>query len=824
MKDKQGDLVQAGVPMLLHLIYSKGDECAILDVVREPVRKRFFFRNGIPVAASSNILNEVLGRLLMQEGIITQKQYEGSLEIVLRDKKRHGEVLIGMGLLTPGQLEDFLRLQLKRRLFKLFDWSEGSYRYIKADSIPQNLSNQPLHPASLILEGISLGFYPVSRIKTDLKDWLDKNVKASGSARYKPDDFHLNLQEKRFLESLDGSKTLKEALESSDLLRHRALSLALSFIITGLVSDEEGAKEPDYTLEEMKETHSVEAPVDSKLNAELLFMRAKSALQKKDFKGSIEILREITNLSPSEGEYWAYLGWAVYNDDPANIKEAEKIIKDSIDLNNDLDAAWFYLGMLFLASGNTPWARKAFSTAIEKNPWNLEALAELKRLEVREKLGDGGRKGWPAQSGFTADPFSNAPEAGQISLTEGQAKALESVTRAVKKKTVPVLLEGGNGVGKTTVVLELLKRLSNEKVLCACILRPAEKELALIKEINTEIGSQSDSAAIKEQLLSLGMRVSQNKIQGGHTLLIIDEAHTLTDGCLKLIQYLSRLKTVQILLSADKSLSERLKSPDYKELDEKMTARAALDPMSAEEARAYMLQRLSSAPKKDDPSLPVSSLSGEEMDAIFEASNGYPSAINREASNLLRSSAETRAAEAERGGKEAVFEITDTRSSEEREDASVGAAPFREEFVIEAGQTERPAEAGPVLLPPSHEISAQEKKETVSEQPSFAQKPVPQSEGAAKEETLSFSTAAAEKPGKAGLLKLVFWIIIMLVAGLVAGSLIGTFWFSEEPPEQTQPPVTAPAGPALNPEPAALPDTSLDSAPIDGSINEGALR
>ena len=50
----------------------------------------------------------------MQEGIISQKQYESSLEIVLKEKKRHGEVLISLGLLTEEKLNMFLTLQLKR--------------------------------------------------------------------------------------------------------------------------------------------------------------------------------------------------------------------------------------------------------------------------------------------------------------------------------------------------------------------------------------------------------------------------------------------------------------------------------------------------------------------------------------------------------------------------------------------------------------------------------------------------------------------------------------------------------------------------------------
>ena len=634
MKDRHGDLAMAGLPGLLHLIYLKKDPSAVLDITKEPIKKRFFFKDGLPVGASSNILNEVLGRLLMQEGVITQQQYQSSLETVLREKKKHGEVLIAMGLLTPETLDEFLALQLKRRLFRLFDWDEGSYKYIKTDP-PVNAPARHFHPASLILEGISLGFYPVEKIRSGLDNWLGKKAVLSFEASpYSLADFRLNLQEKRFAESIDGTKTLLEALDSSDLLRHRAESIALSLIMTGVMRNERGIGAAlEVVLEEEKETNAPEVPVDSKLNAELLFMRAKSAISKREYPSAIATLREITNINPAEGEYWAWLGWAVYNEDPSKINEAESIIKDSIDLNNDLDAAWHFLGIISLAKGDAEWARKAFRTALAKNPWATEALSELKKLELSLIYRDAPQEVL-SFFGFTEDPFSPVP--GRVTLTPGQTAALEAVARAVRKKSGPVFLEGEAGSGKTTVLLELLKKLSSDKMLSALVLRPPVRELELIKEINRGLGCGVGSQAVKEQLLGLGMRVSQNRIQGGSTLVIIDEAHRLTHGCLKLIQYLSRLKAVQLLLSGESSLSETLEAPEFQELAGKISSKTTLARLSMEETVALLDTMLSSAPTNNTPGQPSFSISVEEAEEVFEATGGLPGAIRMEAASILQ--------------------------------------------------------------------------------------------------------------------------------------------------------------------------------------------
>ncbi|MCC6502931.1 MAG: AAA family ATPase [Deltaproteobacteria bacterium] len=849
MKDKHGDLARVGLPGLLNLIYIRKDPSAVLDIIKEPIKKRFFFRNGMPVAASSNILNEVLGRLLMQEGVISQQQYQTSLETVLKEKKRHGEVLISMGLLTPEALDEFLALQLKRRLFRLFDWGEGSYRYIKTD-LPAGVPSRHFHPASLILEGISLGFYPVAKIRSGLSGWLDKKALLSlEGSDYRLDDFRLNLQEQRFAESVDGLKTLSEALDNSDLLRHRAESIALSLAMTGLIKDEHGAAAShEVVLEEAKETHAPEVPVDSKLNAELLFMRAKSAIAKKEFSSAIATLKEITNMNPAEGEYWAWLGWAVYNEDPSKIKEAESIIKDSIDLNNDLDSAWHFLGIISLAQGNTQWAKKALETALAKNPWNTEALSELKRLELSLIYRHAPEEVF-SFFGYAQDPFSPVPN--QVALTGVQTAALESLTRAIRKKSGPVFLEGGSGTGKTTVILELLKKLSTDKMLSALVLKPPGRELDLLKEINRSLGCTGEASTVKEQLLSLGMRVSQNRIQGGSTLIIIDEAHRLSPGCLKLIQYLSRLKAVQLLLSGESSLSERLATQEFSELGEKISSKVALGDLTKEETVSALDSMLLNAAVDKKPGQAAFSISLEEAEEIFEATSGNPGAIRKEAASLLQ-----KAFDDLNKPREETPEKTEIQETQIINEEAVETPPLADSFVfldeqqaLENNQKAAPEEQGSAGWPEDQpETSAAsvwpEATETqdalqqeshVNAEPEVASASAhsggaQSSAHAAPVNTGASNTAGGSAPDMTGhpqepkrsLGRLVLWFIIMIAAGIIVGSFIGTYLFRQDPVTE-EPPATSIMGEPVKKEPvpvdAATPaDSSLDIAAPEGSV------
>lgn len=816
MKEKNGNLEKIGLPKLLHLIYKKGDPAGILDIVREPVKKRFYFKDGLPVFATSNILGEVLGRLLMDEGVITQRDYEQSLEAVLKDKRKHGEVLVSMGLITPEELDTFLSLQLKKRLWKVFGWNEGTFRYIKSESFPPGITPFPINTAHLILEGISLGFYQASRMKADLAGRMDERLTlAKDFGRYNFDDFRINLQEKRFLESLDGTRTLKEALDSSDLLRHRALSLADTFIITGLASGTESEPEPELFEEELKETKAPEGVADKRVNAELLFMRAKSAMDRGGFAEAKGILKEITELNPVEGEYWAYLGWAVYNEDPANVKEAEKILKDSIDLNNELDSAWYFLGMVFLAEKNYEWAERALRMALSKNPWHLSAASEIKRLEIEKTLKTGEDRPYLKYFGLAEDPFTPVPKAKYLSASVSQSDAADFIVKGIKKKTGPILLEGERGTGKTTVALQVLKRLSGDKVLAALILKPEDREIKLIRAINAEIAGATDAPTTKEQLLSLGMRVSQNKIQSGHSVIIIDEAHELNNGCLKLIQYLSRLKTLQIILMGEPSFSERLNADEFKELRDKLSSRFALMPFNAGELRAFIEKRVENTGSKNLPSF-----TEDALGALFKKSDGNAAEALRIAALAFNKAAELGREEIDGGlidtalGKKEAetpgfnIEPEVSQASEKPEEREEAIIPETAPPAFSIEETEKPKET---YKEPVKEAAPEEKKPIIE-----APKPAetkPESKEKAYEEL------KAEKPAKKrSFAASIIWIIVMVVAGLFVGSLIGTYWFGQGVSNEN-------AAPSVN----ETVDEDMQSggadtsAPIDNSIDTGAI-
>ncbi len=839
MKENSGNIGRVSLPRLLNLIHKKADAFGVLDVSKDPVKKRFYFKDGLLVSSTSNMLNEVLGRILLQDGILSLKDYEKSLEVSAKDKKRHGEVLISMGILKEEELRHFLTTQLKNRILKVFGWNDGEFSYSRIEGPLENISGPPLHPGCLILEGISLGYYPPQRLEAELVAYMDKALSpvAATGLICRPEDLRLNIQEERFLSSFDGKKTLQELLEGSNLLRHRAASLALSFIITGIVNGL-CAAEAEVSIEgEIKEAPAIEAAGAGRLNAELLFAKAKGAVLINDFSAALKMLEQIVELNPLEAEYWAYLGWAIFNENPDNAKKAEKIIKDAIDLDNDLDAAWHFLGMVFLHSGDAAWAEKAFRTALQKNPWMLESLAEIKRLEIKGGLQGPGRGGYLSALGFLEDPFTDAPEQRFLDLPATREKILETVLERIKERSGPLVVEGPAGSGKTTLLLQLVKKLTNEKILCACVLRPPEKELLLIQAINAELGVKKGNGTVKEELLNLGLKVSQNKVHGGHTIIIIDNAHTLSRGCLKFIQYLTRLKTLQTVLFAETSFTDKLsRDVELKELKEKLVQDNIfpVEQLTTDETRSFVLKRLENA--KNSGEINFEDLaSAPAVAEIREKSEGLPAVILNASADFFKKKAE-----------EAVFTaVVDTVPANELEapEAIAEHRPKPDIFEIEEGVA---IEAAP-LAPPAR-IQPKEILEAVQKTIEAGQTQVEQFKKADApasaevkgvgllEEALSDKTPvkdittrpaidfgapekkteapAGEKPRfKHAFLRLVVIVLAMIILGLVIGSLIGINLPFVGPPKK----IDLPARPAKNaqiPQAETRPDQP-DGAPVE---------
>lgn len=161
-----------------------------------------------------------------------------------------------------------------------------------------------------------------------------------------------------------------------------------------------------------------------------------------------------------------------------------------------------------------------------------------------------------------------------------------------------VALTGEVGTGKTTLCHCLLQKIP-ENIDIALILNPKLNAVELLATICDELGIIYDKKrlSLKNLVDLLNQHLLTAHANGRRTVLLIDEAQNLSMEVLEQVRLLTNLETnktklLQIILVGQPELKESLKRQDLRQLNQRITARYHLLPLSLDETRAYIHHRL----------------------------------------------------------------------------------------------------------------------------------------------------------------------------------------------------------------------------------------
>jgi general secretion pathway protein A len=253
--------------------------------------------------------------------------------------------------------------------------------------------------------------------------------------------------------------------------------------------------------------------------------------------------------------------------------------------------------------------------------------------------------------GLRERPFNLTPDPEFLYLSRRHKEALDQVTYGVTRREGFSLITGDVGTGKTTLCWSLLGRLEGS-VRTALVLNPMLSEDDLLRTILQDFGVRGpgatsagaeDSAAAplaqydpawmhalskKELLDELNNFLLKRAQEDMFCVLILDEAQNLSDACLEQLRMLSNLETakkklLQIIFVGQLELGDKLKSGSMKALNQRISIRNRIEPLSRSETKDYIYHRLRVAKAPRDLTFTRSALGG-----IYRNSKGYPRLIN----------------------------------------------------------------------------------------------------------------------------------------------------------------------------------------------------
>lgn len=487
----RGSLRRVPFPALLHHLHGLR-ATGVLYLESGKKRKWIELRDGHPVAVRSNLVNECLGHYLLRSGHIKRADLDESRRR-MSSGQLQGEILVAMDVLTEEEIAAALHAQADEKLFEVFGWKAGNFRFEKGASLEQaNAIGVRRSPANLILHGVRTRFAK-DRIDAFFETNAECVVVRSESPYYRFQDVDLDPEHAKLLEKLTGNRRSSEIVA-----RDRDGSLArtlYALIATGLLelqgspstsapaavaattggsrraSEDDEAKQaslkamadrfraqtyfeilgvdassdatavesayvrlaesshPDrfadasdavrevaeevfahvsrayetlrdprsrakYVLDVRREQRAAESEEKGQkaLEAANQFQRGMALLNARSYEDALARFGRALELNPDEGDYHTHYGWTLHLCHPSNsemIEEAIEHVRRGIKLASHADRAYLFMGRLFRAIGKPGAAEKMFTRAVQIQPDCVEALRELRLINMRRERSKG---------------------------------------------------------------------------------------------------------------------------------------------------------------------------------------------------------------------------------------------------------------------------------------------------------------------------------------------------------------------------------------------------------------------------------------------------
>ena len=238
--------------------------------------------------------------------------------------------------------------------------------------------------------------------------------------------------------------------------------------------------------------------------------------------------------------------------------------------------------------------------------------------------------------GLKAKPFSLSTDPRSLYKSPAHSAVLDDLLSGIRRREGIIVLTGEMGTGKTTLCRAALYQL-DRKTFTTFVPDPHLSREDLLRMLLVDFGEVSvddlrrgrlSSASRPDLSYQLYEFLTSLESVDAFAVLVIDEAQHLAQPLLEEIRALSELEAgrrlLQIVLVGQPELQTRLKQFQMRQIDQRVTMRCELRPLTREDLAGYVAHRLATVGGTKERI----AFASAAIDLIHAASNGVPRLVN----------------------------------------------------------------------------------------------------------------------------------------------------------------------------------------------------
>lgn len=226
-----GNLEETFLSDMFALIFQH-NVSGVMEISRDGCDKKIYVSGGNVVHATSTDHTDRLGAHLFRSGLLTREELRSTMRERGHSDKRHGQLLIESGLLSPKELYEAIRHQMESIVWSVFSWQQGqvSFRIGNLDGAGKIRIHLPMR--QVIVRGI--------QEVTDTKSLVSRLGRKSTVFRpvYCTEDLielALDRDEYALLRLIDGHRTFFDVCNEGPFGMSGNARLIYAFRLLGLV-------------------------------------------------------------------------------------------------------------------------------------------------------------------------------------------------------------------------------------------------------------------------------------------------------------------------------------------------------------------------------------------------------------------------------------------------------------------------------------------------------------------------------------------------------------------------------------------------------------